>query len=596
MSASENPGLQTESPEQPPPAVDSDADFDAELDRFAAAPAQAVARPRHEKHGELAPQLEKRQRELHKHGQDGQERSTPSSFLHPGNGGIQADDAWVADRAEELRRPPQLEETHDQKPSEQQKQPVRLSRDQILRQLKASRAASACSARPQPEPPESTLNSRFRKIGANTATDDTGNERSRDVVSAKKRFIETDSATGRQREVLLVPGPDGRVKRKSRWLNSTTVPAPPGANGDAGEDMVGARSADIGANGDAAAQSLAAKPIAKPALPPQKKPKPKADADVDRSRPLDADIRVPPELVARVRARQAEQQQQKQGSGQQDEDDDDDDDEIFAGAGRNYNPFIGADDEDDDDEDVDQDKEYKTSPRLDAGPTSSGKSRIEAPSTESTPNDTNPPSQPPPKRRNYFSSNPYQIEQPEDQQLRPPSTSALASDPTIRAAFARAGAASGVRMVSGASKTSSSATAVPSNASSGLGSGSRPGIGLDPAKASNSVPDTGIGRDLKTGFEVDQATDPAAEARQQRLLEELRRRDRADAMDIDMGFGGGVGDEDEDEDEGEVVDWDGKGGSGGSGGGKKRKRSGKKKKENKDNVDDVMAVLAGRKR
>lgn len=85
----------------------------------------------------------------------------------------------------------------------------KMSRDEILKQLKASRAAAAAAAATAtatdgPTPPEPTLGSKFKKIG------DTRND--------KKRWIEQDE-TGRRREVLLVTDGEGRTKRKVRWLD-----------------------------------------------------------------------------------------------------------------------------------------------------------------------------------------------------------------------------------------------------------------------------------------------------------------------------------------------------------------------------------------
>jgi hypothetical protein len=77
--------------------------------------------------------------------------------------------------------------------------------------------------------------------------------------------------------------------------------------------------------------------------------------------------------------------------------------------------------------------------------------------------------------------------------------------------------------------------------------------------------------------------------RRKQFLENLKKRDREDALDMDLGFGESrFGDEDEDED---GPTWDG------DGGGKKvgRKRGPKKRRGDKDSINDVMGVLAGRK-
>lgn len=90
-------------------------------------------------------------------------------------------------------------------------------------------------------------------------------------------------------------------------------------------------------------------------------------------------------------------------------------------------------------------------------------------------------------------------------------------------------------------------------------------------------------------------TSPSAEAegekqdsgRGQRFLEEVRRREAQDAMDMDLGFGGSrIGDEEDEEPvalEGEQR------------GGQKRKRGPKKRKGDKESASDVMRVLEDRK-
>ncbi|KAL1966305.1 hypothetical protein VTN77DRAFT_4658 [Rasamsonia byssochlamydoides] len=81
----------------------------------------------------------------------------------------------------------------------------KMSRDEILRQLKASRAAAAgATASTSAQPSEPSLGSKFKKIGDNKGE--------------KKRWIEQD-ASGRRKEVLITTGPDGKVKRKVRWLD-----------------------------------------------------------------------------------------------------------------------------------------------------------------------------------------------------------------------------------------------------------------------------------------------------------------------------------------------------------------------------------------
>ncbi|KAI9925134.1 hypothetical protein ASPWEDRAFT_54982 [Aspergillus wentii DTO 134E9] len=75
--------------------------------------------------------------------------------------------------------------------------------------------------------------------------------------------------------------------------------------------------------------------------------------------------------------------------------------------------------------------------------------------------------------------------------------------------------------------------------------------------------------------------------RQKKFLEEARRRDAQDAMDMDMGFGGSRNEDEEDEET--VFFEEGRGGN-------KRKRGPKKRKGDKDSASDVMGVLEGRNR
>ncbi|KAJ5485227.1 hypothetical protein N7539_005215 [Penicillium diatomitis] len=79
------------------------------------------------------------------------------------------------------------------------------TRDEILRELKASRAA----AKVPPPAPEPALGSKFKKVA--------------DRKPEKKRFIESDE-NGRRREVLLITDADGNTKRKVRWLDKPNNP------------------------------------------------------------------------------------------------------------------------------------------------------------------------------------------------------------------------------------------------------------------------------------------------------------------------------------------------------------------------------------
>lgn len=87
-------------------------------------------------------------------------------------------------------------------PAQEQKK----SRDEILRQLRASRAAPAAEPAPSPE---STLGSKFKKLGESRPE--------------KKRWVETDE-NGRRREVLLTTDAQGNTKRKTRWLDQPGEP------------------------------------------------------------------------------------------------------------------------------------------------------------------------------------------------------------------------------------------------------------------------------------------------------------------------------------------------------------------------------------
>lgn len=83
------------------------------------------------------------------------------------------------------------------------------TRDEILRELKASRAAAAATAKVPAPAPESTLSSKFKKLS--------------DRKPEKKRFVEADE-NGCRREVLLITDADGNTKRKVRWLDKPNEP------------------------------------------------------------------------------------------------------------------------------------------------------------------------------------------------------------------------------------------------------------------------------------------------------------------------------------------------------------------------------------
>lgn len=79
----------------------------------------------------------------------------------------------------------------------------KMSRDEILKRLKASRAVAAEGAM-QATPVDSYLGSKFRKLGGENQPE-------------KKKFVET--VNGRRREVLVVTNLDGTTKRKVRWID-----------------------------------------------------------------------------------------------------------------------------------------------------------------------------------------------------------------------------------------------------------------------------------------------------------------------------------------------------------------------------------------
>jgi hypothetical protein len=85
-----------------------------------------------------------------------------------------------------------------------------MSRDEILRQLKANRAAAAAAAA------EPALGSKFKRIGGESKVE-------------KKRWVEQDE-NGRRKEILQITDAEGKMKRKVRWLDKPgeTATAPSG--------------------------------------------------------------------------------------------------------------------------------------------------------------------------------------------------------------------------------------------------------------------------------------------------------------------------------------------------------------------------------
>jgi RED-like protein N-terminal region len=83
----------------------------------------------------------------------------------------------------------------------------KMSRDEILKRLKAGRIAAAREVK-ENKSAEPSLGAKFRKLGA-------------DSKSQRKKIVET--VDGRRREVLLVTDPDGTTKRKVRWIDKEDV-------------------------------------------------------------------------------------------------------------------------------------------------------------------------------------------------------------------------------------------------------------------------------------------------------------------------------------------------------------------------------------
>lgn len=335
----------------------------------------------------------------------------------------------------------------------------RRTRDEILRQLKESRAATAA--------PESTLNPKFKKIDA------TGGQEKK--KKKKERWIEEDPS-GRRKEVLLITDEEGRTKRKVRWLDKEDAPAaqPPKteSNGDAATEAPAAASEPSGVEGSALRNVAETK----------------------------RELEPEPE-----------------------------DEDIFEGVGTDYNPLKEI--EEDDEKSADEEAEAK---HAEPAPTK----------TETTTTA---------KPRNYFSTTTTTDETTAPDRSRP-----LTSDPTILAAIKRAAKLRAAEEAEAEAKAKKSKTK------------SREGEEEDEE-------DQGIDLDHDD-------VDPEKLERRRKFLEEARRRDELDAMDIDYGFGSSrIGDEEDEELEAGA-------------GRKQRKRGPKKKKGNKDSAEDVLRVLEQRRR
>lgn len=88
--------------------------------------------------------------------------------------------------------------------------PQKKSRNDILKELKASRAAAA-AAQPSPSPAEPVLGSKFKKLSDSTKPE-------------KKRWVEQDES-GRRKEILATTDAQGKTKRKTRWLDKPGEPS-----------------------------------------------------------------------------------------------------------------------------------------------------------------------------------------------------------------------------------------------------------------------------------------------------------------------------------------------------------------------------------
>lgn len=206
----------------------------------------------------------------------------------------------------------------------------------------------------------------------------------------------------------------------------------------------------------------------------------------------------------------------------------DEDNDIFAGVGADYNPLADLDEGDSsssDSEDETSAGDRKTEKRASADATAARDTA--APAVE--------PAEKPSRPRNYFSTSTNDEPEPVDR------SNPLMKDPTLLAALKRAAA-------------------------------------LRQASPSDEAAEGGDG---------DEAVDSDTLLRRKKFLEDARRREAQDAMDMDFGFGSSRIEDEEDE-EGPTHDE--------QRGGKKRKRGPKKKKGDKDSVSDVMQVLEGRKK
>lgn len=344
---------------------------------------------------------------------------------------------------------------------------VPRSRDEILRQLKASRAAAAAAtaaaatSNTTTSGTESTLSSKFKRIGETRSAE-------------KQRWIEQDE-TGRRKEVLLTVDAQGKTKRKVRWL-----------------DKPGATATALDQNG-----LLVPDKLAKPLGIEVPVVSSKGIADSDHSSNED----------------------------------------IFDEVGAEYNPLAGLDDDDGSSEGEERDEHDDDGRETDAISTAMRRSSKEFPPLLQPPKATEEAGVAVPGQvRNYFATTADKPSEPAGDRA----ISSITEDPNILAALKRAAA-------------------------------------LRPPSSATAVEDE---------TEADEALDEESLLRRRKFIEEARRRDMLDAMDMDLGFGSSrVADEEDDD----AVLWDDGRGS------KKRKRGPKKKKGDKDSAADVLRVIERRK-
>ncbi|KAL2012046.1 hypothetical protein VTN00DRAFT_4764 [Thermoascus crustaceus] len=203
----------------------------------------------------------------------------------------------------------------------------------------------------------------------------------------------------------------------------------------------------------------------------------------------------------------------------------DEDDDIFAGVGADYNPL--ADIADDDASSSEEEGEAKADKAAVSEKNAEDRDLANIEKKEKEPAA---PSQPP-KPRNYFTTS-TTTEAPELDRSNP-----LTTDPTILEALKRA------------------------------------------AKLRQASPSAELAEEAAE----DEDVDPETLLRRKKFLEEARRREVLDNMDMDLGFGSS---RIEDEEDDEYIE---------ARGGQKRKRGPKKRKGDKENVADVMRVLERRK-